>query len=60
MAARREFEQLERTWPDFLEVHVQLAALYSRMNLPEESQRERKIVLKLNEQARESKPRPEP
>jgi len=30
------------------------------MNLPEESQRERKTVLKLNERARESKPRPEP
>ena len=45
--ARKEFEELERRWPDFLEVHVQLAALYSRMNLKVESQRERKIVLKL-------------
>jgi tetratricopeptide (TPR) repeat protein len=52
-AARKEFEQIEKSWPDFLEVRVQLAALYSRMKLTEESQREREIVLKLNEKARQ-------
>jgi hypothetical protein len=58
--ARKEFEELELRWPDFLEVHVQLAALYSRMNLKVESRREREIVLKLNAKEREKKPQPEP
>jgi Flp pilus assembly protein TadD len=58
--ARKEFEQLERDYPDFLEVHVQLAALYARMNLPKESQHEREIVLQLNEKARESELKPKP
>jgi tetratricopeptide (TPR) repeat protein len=57
--ARKEFEQIEREWPDFLEVHVQLASVYSRMNLKQESQRERDIVLRFNEKARENKPSPE-
>ena len=58
--SRREFEQLERDFPDFLEVHVQLAALYARMNLPKDNQREREIVLKLNEKARETELQPKP
>jgi tetratricopeptide (TPR) repeat protein len=58
--ARKEFEQLERAWPDFLEVHVQLANVYSRLKLQEESQRERDIVFKLNEKARAKKPEPKP
>lgn len=58
--ARKEFEQLARQWPDFLEVHVQLASIYARLNLKEESLRERKIVLELNEKAREKGPVPEP
>lgn len=51
--ARKEFERLEREWPDFLEVHVELANVYSRLKLKEDSQREQQIVLKLNEKARE-------
>jgi tetratricopeptide (TPR) repeat protein len=56
--ARNQFEQLERDWPDFLEVHVQLASVYSRLKLKEESQREQEIVLELNEKARAKKSQP--
>jgi tetratricopeptide (TPR) repeat protein len=58
--ARREFEQLEQKYPDFLEVHVQLATLYARLGLKQESERERAIVLELNEKARETELRPKP
>jgi hypothetical protein len=37
-----------------------LAALYARMNRPKDSQREREIVQKLNEKARETELRPRP
>lgn len=56
--ARNEFERLERAWPDFLEVHVQLASVYSRLKRKEESQREQKIVIELNEKVRDKKPDP--
>ncbi len=56
--ARNEFEELERAWPDFLEVHVQLASIYSRLKLREQSQREQKMVLELNDKSRDKKPRP--
>lgn len=59
--ARKKFEELERDWPDFLEVHVQLAAVYARMNLKQESEHERATVLKLNEKEREeNRAKPEP
>jgi len=58
--ARTEFERIEQEFPDFLEVHVQLAALYARLKLKQESERERAIVLRLNEKARGSEPRPKP
>lgn len=58
--ARKEFEQLERDYPDFLEVHIQLAALYARMSLPKDSLRERELVQKLNDQARETELKPKP
>jgi len=51
--ARKDLEQVARQWPDFQEVHVQLASLYARMNRKEDSMHEREIVLKLNEKARE-------
>ena len=57
--ARKILEQLEKEWPDFLEVHVQLATLYVRMGLKEKSQSERAIVMKLNQEARETGPRPD-
>jgi tetratricopeptide (TPR) repeat protein len=53
--ARREFQQIEKEFPDFFEVHVQLAALYTKLGLKRESERERAIVLKLNEKTRETK-----
>lgn len=56
--ARKQLEQLEREWPDFEEVHVELASLYSRLELKEDSKREREIVLKLDEKAREKGPQP--
>lgn len=58
--ARKEFEALEKDWPDFLEVHVQLASLYARMNLKQESEKERDLVLKLNEKARDHMPHRNP
>ncbi|HVN21693.1 MAG TPA: tetratricopeptide repeat protein [Dongiaceae bacterium] len=58
--ARKEFEALERDWPDFLEVHVQLASLYARMNLKQESERERDLVLKFNQKARDNMPQRNP
>ncbi len=58
--ARVEFEKLEKEWPDFLQVHVQLAALYSKLNLKQDSVREQKIVLQLNEKSRNTDLRPKP
>jgi Flp pilus assembly protein TadD len=54
--ARQILENLEKGWPDFLEVHLQLATLYARLGLNEDSQRERGIVSKLNDQARKKGP----
>jgi tetratricopeptide (TPR) repeat protein len=57
-AARKDLEQVARDTPDFQEVHAQLATLYARLKLPAESQREREIVLKLNEKSRATGPQP--
>lgn len=57
--ARKILEQLEKEWPDFLEVHVQLATLYVHMGLKDKSQREREIVLKMNQEFRQTGPRPD-
>jgi tetratricopeptide (TPR) repeat protein len=54
--ARQILEDLEKHWPDFLEVHLQLATLYARLGLDEDSQRERGIIDRLNEQARQKGP----
>jgi tetratricopeptide (TPR) repeat protein len=51
--ARKHLEQVERESPDFQEAHAQLAVLYARLNRKEDSERERNLVLKLNELARE-------
>src|SRR5882762_491600 len=58
--ARKDLEQVEREVPDFQEVHVQLASLYARLNLKADSRREREIIVKLNEKAREKGPQPDP
>lgn len=57
--ARKDLEQVAHDSPDFQEVHVQLAALYARMGLTADSQREREIVLKLNEKSRAKGPQPD-
>ena len=56
--ARKDLERVERDSPEFQEVHVQLAALYARLHLTADSQRERELVLKLNEKARARGPQP--
>ncbi len=58
--AKQKLEPLEKEWPDFVEVHLQLASLYARMNRPADSARERQIVLALNAKARSEGPQPEP
>jgi Flp pilus assembly protein TadD len=50
--ALSEFEQVARQSPDFQEVHVQLALVYARLNRKSDSERERAIVIQLNEKAR--------
>jgi tetratricopeptide (TPR) repeat protein len=57
--ARTELEALAREWPDFVEAHVQLAMLYSRMNRPHDSERERQIVIELNAKSRSKGPQPQ-
>ena len=42
--AARELEQLTKDDPDWLDPHVQLAALYYRLKRPEDGARERQIV----------------
>ena len=56
--ARKDLERVERDSPEFQEVHVQLAALHARLHLTADSQRERELVLKLNEKARALGPQP--
>ena len=57
--ARKILEKLEKDWPDFVQVHLQLATLYSRLGLKEKSQTEREIVLRLNQKDRETGPTPD-
>jgi tetratricopeptide (TPR) repeat protein len=58
--AQKDLERVARESPDFQEVHVQLAALYYRLNRKQDGERERQIVLRLNQKARQQGPRPEP
>jgi tetratricopeptide (TPR) repeat protein len=53
--ARRTLESLVKQSPQFMEAHVSLSLVYYRLKFPEESKREREIVLKLTaaEQARQ-------
>lgn len=47
--ARVGFEKLVKQWPDFVEAHLQLATVYARLHRTQESERERRIVVELNE-----------
>jgi Flp pilus assembly protein TadD len=51
-----DLEKVERETPEFKEVHVQLAALYARMHRLKDSERERALVVQLDEKAREQAP----
>jgi Flp pilus assembly protein TadD len=53
--AQASLEKIEKESPDFQEVHAQLAVVYARLKRPEDSKREREIVLQLNEKARAEK-----
>jgi tetratricopeptide (TPR) repeat protein len=44
--------------PEFQQVHVQLASVYQRLHRIEDSRRERQIVLKLDEKARQNQHKP--
>ena len=57
--ARTEFEKLVKEWPDFVEAHLQLAMIYARLHQTQDSERERRIVVELNEKARSKGPQPE-
>jgi len=58
--AQKDLERVARESPDYQAVHVQLAALYYRLNRPQDGERERQIVLRLNQKARQQGPQPEP
>jgi tetratricopeptide (TPR) repeat protein len=58
--AQKDLERVARESPDFQEVHVQLAALYYRLHRKQDGERERQIVLRLNQKARQQGPQPEP
>lgn len=58
--AKTGFEKLVTQWPDFVEAHVQLAMIYSKLHQGQDSERERRIVVELNDKARAKGPRPEP
>jgi len=49
-------EQLEKETPNWLDVHVQLASLYYKLNRPEDGQREREIVKRLQAEQQKAGP----
>ncbi len=52
-AAVKDMEEVVRADPDWLQPHVELAALYYRVKRPEDGARERAIVERLGEQQRQ-------
>src|ERR1700690_135520 len=57
--AKTGFQKLVKQWPDFVEAHLQLALVYARLHQTQDSERERRIVVELNEKARSKGPQPE-
>ena len=55
--ALKDLEQVEQQSPEFQQVHVQLALVYQRLKRPQDAEREREIVRKLDDQERESPPK---
>jgi len=58
-AAKSGFEKPVKQWPDFAEAHVQLAMVYARLHQTEDRERERRIVVELNDKPRAKGPQPE-
>jgi tetratricopeptide (TPR) repeat protein len=54
--ARQILESLTKQSPQFTEAHVSLALVYYRLKRPEDSKRERQIVLKLTAEAQAKQP----
>jgi tetratricopeptide (TPR) repeat protein len=54
--AKAGLEKLVKQWPDFVEAHLQLALVYARLHQTQDSERERQIVVELNEKARTKGP----
>jgi tetratricopeptide (TPR) repeat protein len=57
--AKTGLEKLVKQWPDFVEAHLQLAMVYTRLHQAQDSERERRIVVELNDKARSKGPQPE-
>jgi tetratricopeptide (TPR) repeat protein len=55
-AAVRNFEKVIAAEPDWLRPHIELAALYYRLNRPEDGQKERAIVDKMYMQGKKAGP----
>ena len=53
--ALKELEALERDHPEWLDPHVELAALYYKLHRPADGERERQIVLKLQAQLQKAR-----
>jgi hypothetical protein len=56
--AAQDLERLEKASPDWLQPHVQLAAVYYRLHRPADGMREREIVAKLKAQQQQAGPGP--
>ena len=57
--AKAGLEKLVKQWPDFVEAHIQLAMIYTRLHQTQDSERERRIVGDLNEKERAKGPQQE-
>jgi len=55
--ARSELEAIVREAPKFTEAHVSLATVYYRLKRKDDGDRERALVLKLNEEAQANQPK---
>jgi Tfp pilus assembly protein PilF len=54
--AAAALEDLERTDPNWLDPHVELAAVYYKLHRPEDGQRERDIVAKIEAKQQQAGP----
>ncbi len=54
--AAKTLEDLEKSDPDWLDPHVELATLYYKLHRPEDGQRERGIVQKIGAEQQQAGP----